>query len=290
MGGYKAWRNFRESLKAEVQLRRITLPRTSVNKGIEKGQVPLQKHCDRCGCRESLLGSDHQRRHSLRRGSQVSPLQHSLSSVHGSELGVQQVLPFSQELPKLQHGSPAAQEPPGERQVRQMPVVLPEGRLQILLQQSVSVVQGARSGRHPGVVVEVVVVGVVVVEVVEVVEVVVELVVPPHGPQVSRGWFLRWASRAFLGMHSVCALLGFPGGLWQMNGSLHFSGLPCPPPCPCPPARAREGISAAMALPAKSFSARRRLIEPSTRPLASSSKERSVVRLAIDCLLRRTGR
>jgi hypothetical protein len=29
-----------------------------VNKGIEKGRVPLRKHCDRCGCRESHLGSD----------------------------------------------------------------------------------------------------------------------------------------------------------------------------------------------------------------------------------------
>jgi hypothetical protein len=116
----------------------------------------------------------------------------------------------------------------------------------------------------------VVVVGVSVVEVVgvSVVEVVlVELVVPPHGPQVSLEWFLRWASRAPLGRHSVCAFWGLPGGLWQMHGSLHFCGLPCPP------ASAREGISAAMALPAKSLSARRRLIEPSASALARSSKE-----------------
>jgi hypothetical protein len=78
-------------------------------------------------------------------------------------------------------------------------------------------------GRHIGVVdVEVVLVGVVVevlVVLLVVLLVVVEVVVPEHGPQESREWFLRWASRAFLGRHSVCALLGFPGGLWQMHGS-----------------------------------------------------------------------
>jgi hypothetical protein len=126
---------------------------------------------------------------------------------------------------------------------------------------------------HIGVVVEV---EVVLVDV-EVVGVVVEVVVPEHGPQESSEWFLRWASRAFLGMHSVCALLGFPGGLWQMHGSLHFSGSPCPP------ASAREGISAAMAVPAKSFSARRRLSEPSASPLANASKARSVGSVAIGC-------
>ena len=65
---------------------------------------------------------------------QVRLPQHSLSSVQNSELGVQQVLPFSQELPPLQHRSPAAQEPPFGRQVSQVPVVLPENLLQILLQ------------------------------------------------------------------------------------------------------------------------------------------------------------
>jgi hypothetical protein len=40
------------------ELPRNPIPRTSVHKGIEKGRVPLQKHCDRCGCRESYLGSN----------------------------------------------------------------------------------------------------------------------------------------------------------------------------------------------------------------------------------------
>ena len=60
-----------------------------------------------------------------------------------------------------------------------------------------------RGGMHIGVV-EVVLVEVLV-EVV-LVGVVVEVeVVPEHGPQESLGWILRWASRAFFGMHSVCA-------------------------------------------------------------------------------------
>jgi hypothetical protein len=42
------------------ELPRIPPPRAPVNKGIEeKGRVPLRKHRDRCGCRKSYLGSDH---------------------------------------------------------------------------------------------------------------------------------------------------------------------------------------------------------------------------------------
>jgi hypothetical protein len=37
MKGYNVWRNFRESPKSEV--RRITIPRTSVNKGEKKGAL-----------------------------------------------------------------------------------------------------------------------------------------------------------------------------------------------------------------------------------------------------------
>jgi hypothetical protein len=81
-----------------------------------------------------------------------------------------------------------------------------------------------------------------------------------HGPSWSP--WRRWASTA-LWETSLVSSSGVPG-LWQM---VTFCCL----------ASAREGISAAMAVPAKSFSARRRLIEPSASALASSSKERLVV-------------
>jgi hypothetical protein len=71
----------------------------------------------------------------------------------------------------------------------------------------------------------------------------------------------RWPSTALLGT-SLVFWAGVPG-LWQM---VTF--------CCC--ARAREGISAAMALPTKSFSALRRVIDPSASALARSSKERLV--------------
>jgi hypothetical protein len=48
--------NFREFPNDEV--RRIPIPRTPVNKDNKKGRVPLQKHCDHCGGRESCLASD----------------------------------------------------------------------------------------------------------------------------------------------------------------------------------------------------------------------------------------
>jgi len=124
-------------------------------------------------------------------------------------------------------------------------------------------VQLLPSGRHPGVVdVEVVVVGVVVeVLVVLLVDVLVEVVVvlSPHGP----GWspWRTWLATALWETSMVFS--SGVSGLWQM---ITF----------CCWASAREGISAAMAVPAKSLSALRRLIEPSARALARSSKERLV--------------
>jgi hypothetical protein len=123
-------------------------------------------------------------------------------------------------------------------------------------------------GWHIGVVdVEVVLVEVLV-EVVLVVLVVVGaavvvVVVVPHAPRVSP--WRRWPSTA-LWETSMVFSSGVPG-LWQM---VSF----------CCRASAREGISAAIAVPAKSLSARRRVIEPSARALARSSKERLV-----DCWL-----
>jgi hypothetical protein len=104
----------------------------------------------------------------------------------------------------------------------------------------------------------VVVVGVSVVEVVGVS--VVEVVVVLHEPRVSP--WPRWPSTALWGTSMVFSS-GVPG-LWQM---VTF----------CCWARAREGISAARAVPAKSLSALRRLIDPSASALARSSKVRLVV-------------
>ena len=129
-------------------------------------------------------------------------------------------------------------------------------------------------GMHIGVVVAVVlvdvevvlvdveVVGVVVLVDVEVVlvDVLVEVVVVvPHGSVVSP--CPRCAPSALSETLKVFSS-GVPG-LWQM---VTF----------CCRASAREGISAEMAVPAKSLSAPRRLIEPSASALANSSKDRLV--------------
>ena len=198
-------------------------------------------------------------------------LQHSLSPPQRSPSDPQH-LPLTQ-LPLQQSSSAAEQELKFVRHVPQVPMRNP-AILQILLQHSLSALQVPPFGWHIGVVevvlVEVEVVGVVVEVLVEVlvvllVEVLVEVVlvvvvVVPHGP----GWspWSRWRSTA-LWETSMVFSSGVPG-LWQM---VTFGWR----------ARAREGISAAMAVPAKSLSALRRLIEPSARALARSSKERSVV-------------
>jgi hypothetical protein len=106
----------------------------------------------------------------------------------------------------------------------------------------------------------VVVVGVSVVVVVLVVGAAVVVgVVVSHGPR--RSPWPRWPSTALWGTSMVFSA-GVPG-LWQM---VSF----------CCRASAREGISAARAVPAKSLSALRRLIEPSASALARSSKDRLV--------------
>ncbi len=105
-----------------------------------------------------------------------------------------------------------------------------------------------------GVVVVLVVVGVVVVLVV--VEVVVVVVVSPHSPKVSP--CPRWPRTALSGRYMVFSA-GVPG-LWQM---VTFSGLA---------AAKRAGTSELSAVATNSFSARRRLKLPLTKPRASSSK------------------
>ena len=102
--------------------------------------MPLQKHCGRCECRESYLGSDH--KPSQVRPSRQRPEQQSVSAVQPVPPGPRQQVPFKQipVLPPPQHVSPSAQEPPACRQEKQMP--LPPTTLQRPLQHSLSAVQG----------------------------------------------------------------------------------------------------------------------------------------------------
>src|SRR5215208_2998275 len=92
-----------------------------------------------------------------------------------------------------------------------------------------------------------------------------------HLPWQSQGWFFRWRRRSRLLTQRVTALakshssVSRSKGTWQTRTHSSSSAI------------AREGISAARAVPAKSFSALRRLREPSARALARSSKERLVV-------------
>jgi hypothetical protein len=86
-----------------------------------------------------------------------------------------------------------------------------------------------------------------------------------HLPLQSQSWFSRWRRRSRLLTQRVTALATSHSpvevlGTWQMR--THSSS----------PARAREGISAAIAVPARSFSAPRRLSEPSATARARSSK------------------
>jgi hypothetical protein len=113
------------------------------------------------------------------------------------------------------------------------------------------------------------VVGVPVVEVVGVPVVVLLVLSPGHLPLKSQGWFFRWRRRACLGTKSVRALAKSHAGTWQ-TGTKHLSSSRRRRSSSS--ASAREGISEAMAVPAKSFSARRRLSEPSATARASSSK------------------
>jgi hypothetical protein len=89
-----------------------------------------------------------------------------------------------------------------------------------------------------------------------------------HLPRQSQSWFSRWRRRSRLLTQRVRALATSQSpvavlGTWQTRTQSSS-------------ARAREGISAAMAVPAKSFSTPRRLREPSARARARSSKVRLV--------------
>ena len=101
-----------------------------------------------------------------------------------------------------------------------------------------------------------------------------------HLPLKSQAWFFRWRRRARLLTKIVRALavshkpVTRSWGTWQ-TGTKHSSSWSSWSSWSSS-ARAREGISEAMAVPAKSFSARRRLSEPSATARASSSNERLV--------------
>jgi hypothetical protein len=88
-------------------------------------QVPLQKHSDRCGRRESHLGSN-QRRHWP--DLQVRVPQHSAVLVQLAPLVVVQENPFSQCA--VQHSVLAVQEFPSERHKRRKPKRLSQIPLQ----------------------------------------------------------------------------------------------------------------------------------------------------------------
>ena len=91
--------------------------------------------------------------------------------------------------------------------------------------------------------------------------------VPPHPRQQSQGWPACVANCAGVTQSvSAAPRRQVPSERW---GMWQILTVPCGQVIA---AIAREGISAAMAVPAKSFSARRRLIEPSARERASSSK------------------
>jgi hypothetical protein len=109
--------------------------------------------------------------------------------------------------------------------------------------------------------------------------------VPPHPPQQSQGWPACLA--AFSGLTqrvSASPRRQVPSALWGTWQILTVPGGQVIA------AIARAGISAARAVPAKSLSALRRLMEPSARALASSSKERLVDSWLTCCpLSRRAG-
>ena len=115
--------------------------------------------------------------------------------------------------------------------------------------------------------------------------VVLLLVLRVHLPLKSQAWFFRWRRRARLLTKIVRALavshkpVTRSKGTWQTGTKHSSSSWSSSWSSWSSSASAREGISEAMAVPAKSFSARRRLSEPSATARASSSKERLVVSL-----------
>jgi hypothetical protein len=123
--------------------------------------------------------------------------------------------------------------------------------------------QGLPIGRH---IVVVVVVGVVV----EVVGVVVLVKQSAHLPLQSQGWFSRCNRRRLRLTQRVSALAKSHSSVARSKGTWQTRRQSSS-------ASAREGISAARAVPAKSFSARRRLRAHSATARARSSKERLAV-------------
>jgi hypothetical protein len=111
-----------------------------------------------------------------------------------------------------------------------------------------------------------------------------QLSVPPHPPQQSQGCPACVAAASGVTQSVLAAprrqVPSALWGTWQILTVPGGQGIAA--------IALVEGISAAMAVPAKSLSALRRLMEPSASPLANSSKELSVVRLAIGCPLQRT--
>jgi len=99
-----------------------------------------------------------------------------------------------------------------------------------------------------------------------------QLSVPPHPPQQSHGWPACVAACCGVRQSVLAAprrqVPSALWGTWQILTVPGGQGIAA--------IALVEGISAAMAVPAKSFSALRRLIEPSASDLASSSKERLV--------------
>ena len=76
-----------------------------------------------------------------------------------------------------------------------------------------------------------------------------------HLPRQSQGWFSRWRRRSRLLTQSVRAFAKSHSSVSRSKGTWQTRTQSSS-------ARALEGISAARAVPAKSFSARRRLSEP----------------------------
>src|SRR5215211_311276 len=86
--------------------------------------------------------------------------------------------------------------------------------------------------------------------------------VPPHPPQQSQGWPACLAAASGVTQRVSASPRQVPSALWGTWQILTVPGGQV-----IAAIALVEGISAAMAVPAKSFSARRRLIEPSASAL-----------------------
>jgi hypothetical protein len=110
--------------------------------------------------------------------------------------------------------------------------------------------------------------------------------VPPHPPQQSQGWPACLAAASGLTQRvSAAPRRQVPSALWGTWQILTVPGGQV-----IAAIALVEGISAARAVPAKSLSALRRLIDPSAKARARSSKERLVVSWLTCCLFFRRAR